>query len=71
MGKYWDKLVQGSDYPVPPMSVLFWRRIRFGELGRIAGERNPFSKDVLIKRELGVPEEVFVRGAELLRAVPG
>ena len=67
MNKYWDRLVHGSDYPVPPMSFLFWRRIKFGELRRIGREKNPFSKDVLIKRELGVPDDVFHRGADLIR----
>lgn len=51
-----DRLVYGSDFPVPPI-----RGVRdLFEVG------NPFSRDYEIKKRLGVPEEVFYRGYQLI-----
>ena len=60
------KLVYGSDFPIPPSASAFR-----GELGRryseIAAIPNWIDRDVAIKSALGLPEEVFARGGELLK----
>ena len=52
-----QKLVNGSDFPIPPMKTVsdFFRK------------SNPFTRDFDIKSRLGVPESVFHRGYTLLR----
>jgi len=51
------RLVNGSDFPVPPLRTVtdFIRR------------RNPFTRDYEIKAKLGVPDNVFHRGYQLIR----
>ena len=60
------KLVYGSDFPIPPSADAFrW------ELGRqyreIAAIPNWIDRDAAIKSTLGLGDEVFARGGELLR----
>lgn len=67
-----ERLVHGSDLPVPVLShpglvaglfgVADWWRLR-----RI---RNPLERDYRLKRAMGFPETVFTRAAQLLR-LPG
>lgn len=52
-----DRLVNGSDFPVPPLRTL----------SDVLGKHNPFTRDFNIKCGLGVPESVFHRGYTLLR----
>ena len=65
------RLVYGTDFPLINMALvspwyfplnLEWRTMR-----RLAGLANPWDRDVELKRALGVPAEVFVAGAALLR----
>ena len=65
-----ERLVHGSDLPVPVMAhaglaaglfgVATWWRLR-----RI---RNPLERDYQLKRAMGFPAEVFTRATRLLRA---
>ncbi len=61
-----DKLVYGSDFPIPTFPQLFRRR-----LGRAYGEvmacGSWIERDVRLKRALGLPEIVFTRMGDLLR----
>jgi predicted TIM-barrel fold metal-dependent hydrolase len=52
-----ERLVNGSDFPVPPLRnpIDIFRR------------SNPFIRDYEIKTKLGVPDSVFQRGYELIR----
>lgn len=60
------KLVYGSDYPIPPS--VWWFRKQLGRQYReIATIANPIDRDVAIKSALGLGEDVFARGGELLR----
>lgn len=64
-----SKIVYGSDFPVlmMPLHVIGAIGLRRAlELRRIT---NPFDLAVETMRELGVPSQVFARGAELLRIV--
>jgi predicted TIM-barrel fold metal-dependent hydrolase len=52
-----ERLVNGSDFPVPPL-----RGVR-----DLFKRGNPFSRDYEIKKKLGVPDSVFYRGYRLIR----
>jgi hypothetical protein len=52
-----SRLVNGSDYPVPPLRTV----------ADIFRRRNPFTRDYEIKSRLGVPDSVFYRGFQLIR----
>ena len=65
----WPKLVYGSDFPIPCVPVAF--RDRLGpRYRRVAAERNWIDRDVLLKRAVGLPDDVFTRAAGLLRLTP-
>lgn len=51
------RLVNGSDFPVPPLRGL----------QDLLRRNNPIARDYEIKTKLGVPESVFHRGYQLLR----
>lgn len=62
-----DRVCLGSDFPIPVSPMVFATRIGFKratELGRIS---NPLQRNLEVFRALGVPEDVFTRGATLLR----
>ena len=65
------RLLYGTDMPllntgiVSPYAFLF--RIPPGKLLAIARLRNPWDRDVALKRALGMPEEILHRGASVLR----
>jgi len=52
-----ERLVNGSDFPVPP----------FRRVSDLFKRGNPFTRDYEIKKELGVPDSVFYRGYQLIR----
>jgi predicted TIM-barrel fold metal-dependent hydrolase len=58
-GINWDQVLHGSDYPVPVMPWAFFGRLGTSDIVRCAGIRNPFDRDVALKRAIGVPERVF------------
>ena len=60
-----DRLIQGTDYPVPPTPLL-WPRV-LGPLNavRLQATRNPFDRDYLGKIEAGFPLEQFYRGFDI------
>lgn len=51
-----ERLVNGSDFPVPPL-----RKVH-----HLFQSGNPFSRDYEIKKELSVPDSVFYRGYQLI-----
>jgi len=62
----WPKLVYGSDFPIPCVPAAF--RDRLGpRYRRVAAEHNWIDRDVLLKRAVGLPDDVFTRAAGLLR----
>jgi predicted TIM-barrel fold metal-dependent hydrolase len=64
------RLLYGSDWPLqfyPLIHPLYHLPdIDIGEAQAISGLDNPWDRDVAIKETLGVPEDVFLRSAELL-----
>jgi hypothetical protein len=66
-----DRLVQGTDYPVPPAPVLWPGVLGPVRAARLQAVRNPFDRDYLGKIAAGFPEEQFYRGHQLFTAGPG
>lgn len=64
-----ERLLHGSDIPVPlsPYWAALKRELPFWRARELAAIRNPFERDVQIKRALGFPDAVFSRAAEVLR----
>jgi predicted TIM-barrel fold metal-dependent hydrolase len=62
-----DRIVHGSDFPIPPLAWSLARHIGWRTSRRIDAEPNWIERDYLIKEALGFPPEVFTRGASLLR----
>ncbi|MEW6742320.1 MAG: amidohydrolase family protein [Planctomycetota bacterium] len=66
-----DRLVYGSDYPVPcfpPLAPFYFpRRIPLERMFELQALDNVLQRDVDIKRALGVPAAIFARGYELIR----
>jgi len=66
-----DRLVYGSDTPLPstPIHSPWFSVLRIGpaKAWRIARNKNPWDRDVLHMRALGLPEAAFQRSAEVLR----
>lgn len=63
-----DRIIQGTDYPVPPTPILWPGRLGLARATRIQATRNPFDRDYLGKVEAGFPEEHFRRGAKVFLA---
>lgn len=61
-----DKLVHGSDYPVPPVAWLALWNLGWRKTRQLSSIWSSFERDIAIKRALGVPEAVFTKAASLL-----
>lgn len=62
-----EKLVHGSDVPLPINPWVFVGQLPLREIIRLARVQSPMDRDLLLKRALGFPESVFRRAGELLR----
>lgn len=64
-----DRLIYGTDFPLINTALVSPRyypfRLSLSEVSRIAACPNPWDRDVMLKRALGVPEEVFTRWEDL------
>ena len=69
-----NRLVYGSDWPLqffPLVSPWYhFRNLRIADMRYLSSISNPFDRDVLLKKALGTPYEVFVQGEELLAIPP-
>lgn len=61
------KLLWGSDFPIPVMLSLFWRRLDRATRRRIAATESWVEQDLMLKRALGFHERVFTQAAGVLR----
>ena len=61
-----DKLVHGSDYPVPPIAWLSLLRLGWRQTRQRAAIASHLHRDVAIKQALGTPEVVFTNAARLI-----
>lgn len=62
----WPKLVHGSDFPIPSVPLAFRRRLG-RSYRKVVAEQSWIDRDLLLKRALGLPADVFTRAAGLLR----
>ena len=56
-----ERLVNGSDFPVPPLRSV----------SDLLKRGNPLSRDYEVKKALGVPDAVFYRGYQLIHKNQG
>ena len=65
-----ERLLYGSDMPIINSFITspWWHayRIPLPKVRRIAAIRNPWDRDVELKRALGVTDEIFGNGAKIL-----
>lgn len=62
-----SKVVYGSDFPAITMAEWFVFSIGLPAVRRILREPNPLERPYLLMRSMGLPDEVFTRGAGILR----
>jgi len=61
-----DRLVHGSDWPVPASPWWFLGRVPVRRIRALARVESPLERDLRTKRALGLPQAVFTRGHALL-----
>lgn len=65
------RLAYGSDFPLINLPLVspwyFPLNLKFAELRRLSRVAHAWDRDVELKRALGVPADVFTRGADLVR----
>lgn len=67
-----ERTMYGSDYPVPSIPLHYPRRLGLRRAWRLQWERNPFDRDIGMKRGLGYPDATLTRAAGVLaRLRPG
>ena len=64
-----ERTIYGSDTPFPSNALVFWNRLRPEKLLALLSETNLFERDYRLKQAVGLPPEVFERGAKLLSPV--
>ncbi len=66
-----DRVLHGSDYPVPVGTWYAWLRGRIDRKARreAAAEGNPIQRDYLLKRAAGFEDSHFTRFGEVIRSV--
>jgi len=64
-----DRILHGSDLPVPVSGLLAWafRMMPWRDYRAAAKILNPLERDAALKRSLGFTEETFTRAAQVLR----
>jgi predicted TIM-barrel fold metal-dependent hydrolase len=67
------RLIHGSDFPLPPAATLFAGRIPSSRWWSAWKHENGLRRDFEIKQALGLPEQIYTRGYEVLgrRAAAG
>jgi predicted TIM-barrel fold metal-dependent hydrolase len=62
------RTLQGSDYPIPSQPALFIRSLGVREAVRLQRLRNPFDREIALKRALGYPDATLRHAMDVLRA---
>lgn len=60
------RLIHGSDFPLPPATTLFLGRVPLGRWWNAWKRENLFRRDFEIKQGLGLPEDIYLRGYEVI-----
>jgi predicted TIM-barrel fold metal-dependent hydrolase len=66
--KYVGRLVHGSDFPIPGLSVYFLPDLGFNRVVQLQGIRNPLDRDVLTKRAMGLPDSTLTAAGRILES---
>ncbi|MEB3299947.1 MAG: amidohydrolase family protein [Candidatus Sericytochromatia bacterium] len=64
-----DRILHGSDLPVPPIPLALAPWLGVEEAVRLQGVANPLDRDALAKRAMGMPDAAFHLADELLGPV--
>ncbi len=65
-----ERVLHGSDFPVPSSAVYFSRRLHRRQVWAVERENNPLEKEVRLKLALGYPESSLTRAAQVLGNLP-
>ncbi len=69
--QFHDRLLYGTDFPlINTLLVSPWyfpRDLKLKQIFAVRRQKNPWDRDVALKRALGTPDAVFLRGGSLLR----
>ena len=60
-----ERIIHGTDYPVPPMPIVWPVSIGPIKAAKLQFHKNPFDRDYLAKKLAGFPEEHFLRGHDV------
>jgi predicted TIM-barrel fold metal-dependent hydrolase len=60
------RLVNGSDFPLPPATTMYFGRLPLGVWWDAWKRENPLLREFIVKQALGMPAESFTRGYEIL-----
>jgi predicted TIM-barrel fold metal-dependent hydrolase len=61
------RVLHGSDFPLPSHSWAFAHKLGLGKARAIGRIPSPLEREVVLKRELGVPDQVFTQAVARLR----
>ena len=61
-----ERTLNGSDFPIPTSALYYLRRLGPRRAWALERERNPFDRDVRLKRALGYPDATLSRPATVL-----
>ncbi len=62
-----ERVIMGSDFPIPVNPFVFVKQIGVKEARRLSKITNPLQKNLETFKAIGVPQEIFERGAKLLK----
>lgn len=62
-----ERVILGSDFPVPTSPSVFMRQLGPARVRALSAERNPLQKNLDTLRALGLPDEALHRAATLIR----
>jgi predicted TIM-barrel fold metal-dependent hydrolase len=66
-----ERTIYASDAPFPSNPLVFWNRLRPAKLLSLLSESNLFERNYRLLEALGLPAEVFGRGARILGLTDG
>jgi hypothetical protein len=71
--EFYDRLLYGTDFPLITTGIVsplfFLHRLSPRTIFTLVRIRNPWDRDVALKRALGMPAEVLSRAAGVLRSI--
>ena len=61
-----ERLVHGSDYPIPPFALSYLFPLGFKKTWELARNDNPLERDILIKKAMKLPGDIFTNAGKIL-----